>query len=171
MPVHPSTVSTVWACLLGYVYVDRCIHASMLLHVHISIFMSVFVSVSRAELRWATACCSAVTTPALVCIIYPPADWSRERHNHSNQGHAHIHTPRGEKHRLYCHGGGLISKFICFSESPAFWFSKSEKWGAFEAPQELYFLMQKKNPSLFVVCLRSSLKQTTKRDFFFSKGW
>lgn len=73
--------------------VQMCVrHASMLQHVLISIFMSAFVSVSRAELRWATACCSAVTTPALVCIIYPPADWSRERHNHSNQSHAHTHT-------------------------------------------------------------------------------
>lgn len=58
---------------------DACIPASMLLHAHICIFLSVVVSVSRAELRWATACCSAVTMPALVCIIYPPADWSREK--------------------------------------------------------------------------------------------
>lgn len=42
---------------------------------------------SRVELRWATACCSAVTMPALACIIYPPADWSRERHKRSNSTH------------------------------------------------------------------------------------
>lgn len=65
------------------------------------------VSVSRAELRWATACCSAVTMPALMCIIYPPADWSRERHNHSNQSCAYIHTHCNENHWLYWHGRDL----------------------------------------------------------------
>lgn len=72
----------------------------------ISIFMPLFVSVSRAELRWATACCSAVTTPALACIIYPPADWSRGRDNHSNQSHTHTHTHSEEKHQWDWHVGG-----------------------------------------------------------------
>lgn len=41
----------------------------------------------QCKLRWATACCSAVTMPALACIIYPPADWSSERHKRSNSTH------------------------------------------------------------------------------------
>ena len=60
---------------------------------------------SRAELRWATACCSAVTTPALVCIIYPPADWSREKGITIATGAVHarvcVHGLRKEKHWLH----------------------------------------------------------------------
>lgn len=71
---------------------DARMHGLEMIHVQIYIFMCVLGSISRAELRWATACCSAVTMPALVCIIYLPADWSRERHNHGNRSHAHSHS-------------------------------------------------------------------------------
>lgn len=35
---------------------------------------TLYVGAFRVKLRWATACCSAVTMPALACIIYPPAE-------------------------------------------------------------------------------------------------
>lgn len=79
--------------LLACLYLSRHPCCCMHTFTHLCLY-----SVSKAELRWATACCSAVTKPALVCIIYPPADWFSERHNHSNQSHAC--TSCEEKHRL-----------------------------------------------------------------------
>lgn len=57
---------------------NHSLYLCMCLHVCVCVFWFV-------EPRWATACCSAVTAPALACIIYLPADRSGERHNHSNQ--------------------------------------------------------------------------------------
>lgn len=150
-------------------------HVSMWLHVHISIFMSVFVSVSRAELRWATACCSAVTTPALVCIIYPPADWSRERHNHSNQSHARAHT---RSHTQSPHtvrknigysgmavaGADLISEFICFCESPRILVLKEREMRSFWSSTRAVYSHAE---GILAAPSLTTSKQTAKRELFF----
>lgn len=110
-------------------------HASEALHVRISIL----VSVSRAEMRWATACCSAVTMPAFVCIIYPPADRSRERHNHSNQSRGlYTYAHCEEKHGLDLDGGAWCWRSLPIHVANLTFFRNEELLSSGRAPRTVF---------------------------------